>query len=89
MDYKQLSYGLKVDTAYLNQQRSQATSNRESVLEKIASSYTKMPTIRSGNYNLDKCNCGNCGCLQGNLLLVLSPVGIAATVSAFGPISAM
>jgi hypothetical protein len=89
MDYKQLSYELRVDTSYLNQQRIQATSDRESVLEKIASSYTKMPTIRSDKYNLDKCNCGNCGCLQGNLLLVLSPAGIAATISAFGPISAM
>ena len=89
MDYKQLSDGLKSDTAYLKQQNSQTVVTRASVLEKIASSYTKIPTISSSNYNLDKCNCGNCGCLRADILVVLSPAGIAGTISAFGPISAM
>lgn len=70
-------------------QMAPTSSNASSALEKIASSYTKMPDVRSGIYNIDNCNCGNCGCLQGNLLLVLSPVGIAGSASAFGPFSAM
>ena len=54
-----------------------ATSLQESVLEQITSSYTKMPGTKSGDYNIDNCPCpSSCGCLQGNLLLVVSPVGI-------------
>ncbi len=84
-----MDYGIKTNETYkIGQQQTATPQSRESALEKIAKSGTKMKTGTSGNYNIDKCNCGNCGCVQGNLLLVLSPVGIAGTVSAFGPISA-
>ncbi|MFH1915754.1 MAG: hypothetical protein ABIJ21_00680 [Nanoarchaeota archaeon] len=59
-----------------------------SVLERIAGAYTKMDEVENEQYGVDNCNCGNCYCLKGNLLLVLSPAGIAATATAFGPISA-
>lgn len=54
-----------------------------SVLEQIASSYTKIPDTVSKSYNIDNCSCPSCGCFQGNLLLVLSPAGVvtATTIS--------
>jgi len=61
---------------------------QESVLEKIASSYTKLPEQQTGEYNVDNCNCGKCFCLKPDIRAVLSPAGIAVSVSAFGPISA-
>ena len=56
-----------------------------SALEKIAGSYTKMPDVRSGDYNIDKSNCESCGCIDmGNWVMVISPVGVAGIASASG-----
>jgi len=57
------------------------TGKMGSVLEQIASSYTKMPGKVSKPYNIDNCSCPSCGCLQGNLLLVLSPAGVASATT--------
>ena len=87
MEYKQNKTNSAYSLASVIDNSDRAATN--DALEKIASSYTRMLDARPKEYNIDKCNCGNCGCIQGNLLLVLSPAGIATTVSAFGPISAM
>ncbi|MFH1916752.1 MAG: hypothetical protein ABIJ21_05790 [Nanoarchaeota archaeon] len=75
-------YDIKKDDA------KQPVQDAGSVLEEIAKAYTRMDEVSGEQYGIDNCNCGNCYCLKGNLLLILSPVGIAATASAFGPISA-
>ena len=61
----------------------------EGVLEKIASSYTKMPENMSKEYNIDNCGCPSCGCVRGGLIIVLSPAGVATAVTAFAGMSAI
>jgi len=61
----------------------------KNVLEKIAASSTKIEMVSSEEYNVDKCNCGTCGCIRGDILLILSPAGIATSVSFFGPVAAI
>lgn len=62
---------------------------KESVLETLTNSYTKLPNVTSKGYNIDKCSCGTCGCLKVSLIAVLSPAGIAGSAALFGPASAM
>jgi len=83
------NYMKKEEKLYQPKSDAKASILAESPLEKITSSYTKMAEKKSSDYNIDNCNCGNCFCIHGDARALLSPAGIAVTVSAFGPVSAM
>lgn len=63
--------------------------NTDSVLEKMASSYTKMPENTPKEYGIDNCGCPSCGCVRANLALILSPAGVATAVTIFAGTSAI
>jgi len=60
-----------------------SASPQEGALEKITGSYkTRVPEQKNDLYSIDNCGCPSCGCMKGNLLLVLSPAGVAAATTA-------
>lgn len=72
-----------------NKQVAPTLKTKESILERIALSSTRILENRGRQYNIDNCHCPTCGCTNRPILLPLSPGGIATSVTIFAATSAM
>lgn len=58
-------------------------NEQQNVLEQISRSPTRLIDQYSLESYIDNCHCPPCGCVKGDIRLILSPAGVATAVTIF------